>query len=353
MSLVADPTAPASPPAAQAPLLDVRNLSVSFRLRSAPFAPKRRLRAVDDASFTIGAGETLGLVGESGSGKSTTGRGVLGLVRADSGVVQLAGTEVTALRGGDLRRFRRHAQMVFQDPYSSLDPSAQVGDSVAEPLKVHTDLRGQALQDRVGELFERVGLGRQHLRRYPYEFSGGQRQRIAIARAIALRPKLVVCDEAVSALDVSTQNQVINLLEDLRDADGTSYLFISHDLGVVRHIAHRVAVMYLGRLVEIGPTERLFAAPAHPYTVALLDASPVPDPVVQRSRTRTVLEGDLPDPSNPPPGCPFSTRCPSVMDVCRQVMPEPVAVAGGGVVRCHLHTAGGSAPAGLVRSGAG
>ena len=320
-------------------LLEVRDLEVTFKLRTAPLRPKRALRAVRDVSFDIARGETLGLVGESGSGKSTTGRGLLRLVEPSNGTVRLDGVDLTSLSRQSMRSHRRHLQMIFQDPYSSLDPSSPIGDAIAEPLIVHEGLSRAAAFTRVSELLDHVGLAAHHIRRYPYEFSGGQRQRVAIARAIALNPKLVVCDEAVSALDVSTQNQVINLLEDLRQEFGIAYLFIAHDLGVVRHISDRVAVMYLGRIVEIGTAERLFADPLHPYTEALLSASPVPDPAVQRSRKRIVLPGDLPDPVNPPPGCAFAGRCHRVMDVCRTVDPPETPVDDGGYVRCHLHTA--------------
>jgi peptide/nickel transport system ATP-binding protein len=294
------------------------------------------VHAVRQVSFDVGRGETLGLVGESGSGKSTTGRAILRLVPVRSGKIELDGTDVLSLGKRELRGFRRHMQMVFQDPYSSLDPSMEIVDCIAEPLRAHTSLRGRQLRQRVVELLERVGLGQSHLHRYPNEFSGGQRQRIAIARAIAIEPSFLVCDEAVSALDVSTQNQVITLLEDLQRELGMSYLFIAHDLGVVRHIANRVAVMYLGRLVEWGPTERVFEQPAHPYTQALLSAVPVPDPAVQRARRRIILQGDLPDPASVPVGCPFSTRCPAVMPVCREVDPAPVDLPGGGAAACHL-----------------
>ncbi|MCB1002146.1 MAG: ATP-binding cassette domain-containing protein [Acidimicrobiales bacterium] len=317
--------------------LEVEGLTVTFPGSRGLLSRRRPLRAVDDVSFAIDRGETLGLVGESGSGKSSTARGILGLVPVSSGSVRLDGAELTGLSGGDLRRHRRHIQMVFQDPYSSLDPSSPIGESIAEPMVVHERLgRGEA-QSRVAELLDRVGLRAEHARRYPYEFSGGQRQRVAIARAIALRPKVVICDEAVSALDVSTQNQVINLLQDLRDEFGIGYLFVAHDLAVVRHISDRVAVMYLGRIVEHGPAERIFGAPRHPYTEALLSASPVPHPARQRERTRIVLPGDLPDPRNPPPGCTFASRCAHVMDVCRVEMPPVTQVDGGGEVRCHLH----------------
>jgi peptide/nickel transport system ATP-binding protein len=322
------------------PLLDVRDLNVTFG--SVGLRGRGRvLRAVTDVSLQIAPGETLGLVGESGSGKSTTGNAILRLVPIVGGEVRLDGRNVAEARGKELRQLRRQMQMVFQDPYSSLDPSSTVGASVAEPLQVHEGLSARDAARRVGELLELVGLPAGHASRYPYEFSGGQRQRIAIARALALNPKLIVCDEAVSALDVSTQNQVINLLEDLRDQFGLSYLFIAHNLAVVRHISHRVAVMYLGRLVEQGPSERLYQHPAHPYTQALLAAIPVPDPTgPKRKRARLLLQGDLPDPANPPVGCPFNTRCPYVMDVCRESMPAMTPVEGGGEVACHLQTTG-------------
>lgn len=317
------------------PLLEVRDLEVTFKLRSAPLRPKRLLRAVHDVSFDIARSETLGLVGESGSGKSTTGRGILRLVEPSHGSVRLDGLDVITLSKREMRSRRRHMQMVFQDPYSSLDPSSPIGDSIAEPLIVHEGLSRSDAFKRVGQLLDHVGLASHHLRRYPYEFSGGQRQRVAIARAIALNPKLVICDEAVSALDVSTQNQVINLLDDLRHEFGIAYLFIAHDLAVVRHISDRVAVMYLGRIVEVGTAERIFSEPLHPYTEALQSASPVPDPDARRERI--VLPGDLPDPTNPPPGCSFATRCQHVMDVCRVEDPPETPVDDGGYVRCHLH----------------
>jgi oligopeptide/dipeptide ABC transporter ATP-binding protein len=240
----------------------------------------------------------------------------------------------------EIRKERRQMQMVFQDPYSSLDPSMTIGDTLAEPLKIHDGVSRRAAQARVIELLEQVGLARHHVDRYPYEFSGGQRQRIAIARAIAVNPKLIICDEAVSALDVSTQNQVITLLERLREEYQLSYLFISHDLGVVRHISHRVVVLYLGRIVEEGPVERVYSQAAHPYTEALLSAVPIPDPEVQRTRSRILLHGDMPDPSAPPPGCVFHTRCPHAMEICRQEVPLTTAVDGGGSVACHLQTSG-------------
>lgn len=320
------------------PLLDVRDLVVTFG-SSGHRGRGKIVTAVDHVNLQIEPGETLGLVGESGSGKSTTGNAILRLVPAAGGVVELDGQDILAAKGKKLRTMRRQMQVVFQDPYSSLDPSATVGSSIAEPLRTHHGTSSADCAVRVAELLDLVGLPASHATRYPYEFSGGQRQRVAIARALALNPRLVICDEAVSALDVSTQNQVINLMEDLRDQLGLSYLFIAHDLAVVRHISHRVAVMYLGRIVEQGPSERVYTAPAHPYTRALLAAIPVPVPHHQRDR-RLLLRGDLPDPAAPPTGCPFNTRCPHVMGVCREVMPSMTPVLGGGEVACHLQTSG-------------
>jgi peptide/nickel transport system ATP-binding protein len=323
----------------QHPLLEVEDLRVIFKLRRGLFQ-RVPLAAVNGVDLRIADGETLGLVGESGSGKSTAGRAILRLIEPTTGRVVLDGQDITAMSRSELRSARRQMQMVFQDPYSSLDPSMTIGETIGEPLAIHEGLKGRDRHDRVLELLTQVGLARHHLERYPYEFSGGQRQRIAIARAIAVNPKLIVCDEAVSALDVSTQNQVINLLEELRGRYGLSYLFISHDLAVVRHLSHRVVVLYLGRIVETGPAERLYDNPAHPYSHALLSAVPLPHPRRQRNRERVVLSGDLPDPTDPPSGCTFHTRCPFVMDICREVDPEPTPVDGGGEVRCHLQTTG-------------
>lgn len=266
------------------PVLEVQNLTVQFRIRGPAFKPKQTLTAVNDLSFAIHPGETVALVGESGSGKSTTARAIVRLVPIASGSVKLRGMDYTTTTGKELRAVRRRVQMVFQDPYSSLVPSSPIGESIAEPLIVHERLRSQALSRRVGDLLQLVGLPLSAQGRYPSEFSGGQRQRIAIARAIALNPDLVVCDEALSALDVSTQNEIINLLEDLQRDAGLSYLFIAHDLSVVEHIAHRVAVMRMGEVVEFGAVRELFDEPRHPYTKALLAASPVPNPKIQRKR---------------------------------------------------------------------
>jgi peptide/nickel transport system ATP-binding protein len=316
--------------------LEVEGLNVVFKGRRGLAS----VHAVRDVGLTIAPGETVGLVGESGSGKSTTARGLLRLVEPTSGTVRLDGRDLTAMTHRELRRARRDIQMVFQDPYSSLNPSRVVGLSVGEPLEVHEDLSRDERHARVRRLLERVNLSPDFFERYPYEFSGGQRQRLAIARAIALNPKVVVCDEAVSALDVSTQNEVINLLEDLQAELGMSYLFIAHDLAVVRHISDRIAVMYLGHIVEEGPAERVFTDPAHPYTAMLLAAVPSPDPGDRLIDNARLVVGELPDPSNPPTGCPFRTRCVHAFEACERTMPDATPVDAGGSVRCHLQSDG-------------
>jgi oligopeptide transport system ATP-binding protein len=293
------------------------------------------VRAVDGLTFDVAPGETLALVGESGCGKSTTGRMVLRLIEATEGTIRFGGHDVRALNRGALRDLRRDMQIIFQDPYASLNPRMSVLDIVGEGLRVHRLVRGRGeLRDRVAALLETVRLDPGYINRYPHEFSGGQRQRIGIARAISLEPDFIVCDEAVSALDVSIQAQVVNLLMDLRERLGLSYLFVAHDLSVVRHISHRVAVMYLGKIVEIGATADIFARPKHPYTVSLLSAVPVADP--RRRRRRIVLAGDVPSPLRPPPGCPFHTRCPVVMDVCRTEIPPERTAGDGHRYVCHL-----------------
>ncbi len=322
-------------------LLHAEGLTKHFPVRSGLLQRTTgHVRAVDGVDLTVRRGETLGLVGESGSGKSTTGRLVLRLIEATAGSLRFDGADLRSLPASELRRMRSRMQMIFQDPYSSLDPQATVADSVGEPLLVHRGLRGRQRDEAVAELLRTVGLQDRHLHRYPYEFSGGQRQRICIARALATSPELLVCDEPVSALDVSIQAQVINLLEDLQEQTGVSLLFISHDLAVVRHISDRIAVMYLGRIVEVGDAEQVYERPRHPYTEALLSAIPVPDPVRQHSRERIVLRGDAPSPLAPPSGCRFHTRCAYAMDVCRTVDPATRTMADGGSVACHLHTEG-------------
>ena len=297
------------------------------------------IRAVDGVDLAIPPGTTLGLVGESGSGKSTVARLVLRLMPVTSGQVFFDGVDITAISARELRDRRGGMQLVFQDPYSSFDPQATVVDSVKEPLLAQ-GVKGAAAEQRVSELFDLVGLPQAHLQRHPRELSGGQLQRAGIARALTVNPKLVVMDEPVSALDVSTQAQVINLLEDLQRDLGIAFLFIAHDLAVVRHVSDRIAVMYLGQIVEEGPAAALYEAPTHPYTHALLSAIPVPNPTVQRSRTRVVLQGEIPSPASPPSGCRFRTRCPYAMDVCAEVEPPAFTTGDGVVYRCHLHTAG-------------
>jgi oligopeptide transport system ATP-binding protein len=296
-----------------------------------------QVRAVDGVSFDIRRGETLGMVGESGCGKTTTGRLVLRLLEPTSGEVSFEGRDIFRLGERGLREQRRNMQIIFQDPFASLNPRMTVGDIVAEAFVIHGERKSRALMDRVAALLETVGLQPDHAKRYPHQFSGGQRQRIGIARAIGLHPKLIVCDEPVSALDVSIQAQIINLLEDLQHRLGLTYLFIAHNLSVVKHIADRVAVMYLGRIVEMAGTGQVFSRPQHPYTEALLSAVPVPDTRVERKRI--VLQGDVPSPSNPPQGCHFHTRCPYAMPVCRETPPALLDVGGDHLVSCHLRSA--------------
>jgi len=340
------PAAPDAPAAAgPAPLLSVRGLRKHFPVRKGLFSRiVGQVKAVDDVSFDIAPGETLGLVGESGCGKTTAGRSLLRLIEPTGGSVGFDGRDVLAAPPGELRRMRRHMQIIFQDPYASLNPRMSVMDIVGEGLRVHGLVKGRAeLQEQVRELLATVRLDPSYSNRYPHEFSGGQRQRIGIARALSLRPKFIVCDEAVSALDVSIQAQVINLLMDLRECFGLSYLFVAHDLSVVRHISHRVAVMYLGKIVELGPTASIFGRPLHPYTVALLSAVPVADPA--RKRTRILLGGDVPSPLDPPRGCPFHPRCPVVMERCRTELPPLRDVGGGHSYVCHLEPDAARIPA--------
>jgi oligopeptide transport system ATP-binding protein len=319
-------------------LVSVKGLKMYFPIHSGLLRRHTGdVKAVDDVSFDIYEGETLGLVGESGCGKSTCGRAVLRLYDPTDGTIEIDSTDISTMSQSDLRKMRPVMQMVFQDPQASLNPRMSVADIIGEPLREHTRKSKAERLDRIYELMDAVGLNRDFANRYPHEFSGGQRQRIGIARALALNPKFIVCDEPIAALDVSIQAQVVNLLEDLQGELGLTYLFISHDLSMVRHIADRVAVMYLGKVVELAPREGLYADPKHPYTVALLSAVPEPDPAAHDEANRIILQGDVPSPSNPPQGCNFCTRCPKVMDICKQQDPEFREIEPGRFVACHLY----------------
>ncbi|MGC8837442.1 MAG: ABC transporter ATP-binding protein [Anaerolineae bacterium] len=317
-------------------LVDVRHLRMWFPINRGIIIQRTvgYVKAVDDISFFVRRGETLGLVGESGCGKSTTGRAILQLYRPTSGEVYFDGQDLCKMKGEELRRMRRRMQMIFQDPYASLNPRMTVGNIIGEPLEVHGIARGREKRERVQELLRVVGLNPYFVNRYPHEFSGGQRQRIGVARALAVNPDFIVCDEPISALDVSIRAQIINLLEELQEQFGLTYLFIAHDLSVVRHISNRVAVMYLGKIMELTSREELYDNPLHPYTQALLSAVPIPDPVVEEKRKRIILEGDVPSPVNPPKGCNFCTRCPVVMDICKEEEPEFKEVQPGHWVAC-------------------
>ncbi len=318
-------------------LLRVRNLKKHFPITGGLL--NRRVgavKAVDGISFEIKPGETLGLVGESGCGKSTTGRAILQLQHPTSGQVFFEDQELTQLSPGELRWLRPKMQMIFQDPYSSLNPRHSVGKIVGEPLVIHGIMKGKELKERVADLLKLVGMNPAYMRRFPHEFSGGQRQRIGIARALSLNPSFIVCDEPISALDVSIQAQVVNLLQDLQGQLGLTYLFIAHDLSMVKHISHRIAVMYLGKIMELCDKKTLFDDPLHPYTQSLISAVPLPDPKLERKRQRIILKGEVPSPAHPPKGCVFNTRCPLAVDRCFQVVPGYREVRTGHFVACHL-----------------
>ncbi len=320
-----------------APLLEVEHLMKYFPIKEGLLIDREvaAVHAVDDVSFTLKQGETLGLVGESGCGKSTLCRAVLQLLQPTSGSVRFEGEELVGRSRRQMRPLRREMQMIFQDPFASLNPRKRVGQIIGDPLRLHGIASGGDLKRRVQELLDRVGLSAEHFNRFPHEFSGGQRQRIGIARALALQPKLIIADEPVSALDVSIQAQIINLLDELQDEFQLSYIFVAHDLSVVRHVSDRIAVMYLGKVVEIAPAAELYDGPVHPYSVALLSAVPIPDPKENAAREPLVLEGDVPSPVDPPPACRFHTRCPWATDICREVEPPLVSYGSGRVAACH------------------
>ncbi|MCF0108913.1 MAG: dipeptide ABC transporter ATP-binding protein [Erysipelotrichaceae bacterium] len=319
------------------PILSVKNLKTYFDVTKGIFAPKQIVKAVDDVSFDIYPNETFGLVGESGCGKSTLGRTIVKLYDPEDGSIEFNGQDVSKIKGKDLKAFRKDMQMIFQDPYASLNPRMTVGEIIKEPMVIHniydTDEEREA---RVVELLKIVGLKPDHIRRYPAEFSGGQRQRIGIARALAVNPKFIVCDEPISALDVSIQAQVINLLKNIQKEMGLSYLFIAHDLSMVKHISDKIGVMYLGHMMECGPSNDVYHRPLHPYTVALLSAIPIPDPDIAKAKNRIVLEGEIPSPINPPEGCVFCTRCSKATERCRKERPQPIQV-GNRLVSCFLY----------------
>ncbi len=316
-----------------APLLEVNNLKKYFPIRGGVFSRVvANVKAVEDVTFAIKPGEVVGLVGESGSGKTTAGRSILRLIEPTSGEVKFDGVDVTQLDKTKLREYRKKMQIIFQDPFASLNPRMSVGDIIGEALQIHNLAKGKAREEKVADLLERVGLSASHMRRYPHEFSGGQRQRIGIARALAVDPQFIVADEPVSALDVSIQAQVVNLLQDLKEELGLTLLFIAHDLGVVEYISDKVIVMYLGKVMEIAPSKDLYANPVHPYTEALLSAVPIPDPTVKRERI--ILQGDIPSPINPPSGCVFRTRCPIAIDDCKHVDPPLEEVSPGHFKAC-------------------
>ena len=318
-----------------APLIEVRSLKMYFPVGNNILGRRRQLKAVDDVSFDLYPGETFGLVGESGCGKTTVGRSLVRLYRPTGGQILYRGVDIAPLDEKAVMPYRRRMQMIFQDPYASLNPRMTVSSIIAEPMRLQ-GVAQDAIAARVAELVEQVGLKKDHMNRYPHEFSGGQRQRIGIARALAMHPEFVVCDEPISALDVSIQAQVINMLEELQESMGMTYLFVSHDLSMVRHISHRVSVMYLGHRVELATVRELYSNMQHPYTQALMSAVPIADPDLAARSQRIVLQGDVPQPIDPPPGCPFASRCRYVKPVCREVLPEMREVAPGHLLACHL-----------------
>lgn len=328
-----NPTNTVIPPTATAPLLEVNNLKKYFPIRGGILSRVvANVKAVEDVSLTVKRGEVVGLVGESGSGKTTAGRAILRLIEPTSGEVKFEGTDITKISKGQMREYRKEMQIIFQDPFASLNPRMTVGDIVGEAMVIHKLARGKDKEEKVASLLEKVGLSPNHIRRYPHEFSGGQRQRIGIARALAVDPKLIVADEPVSALDVSIQAQVVNLLQDLKEELGLTLLFIAHDLAVVEYISDKVVVMYLGRVMEIAPAKELYRNPIHPYTQALLSAVPIPDPMIKRERV--ILQGDIPSPINPPSGCVFRTRCPIAVKECADVVPPLEEVSPGHFKAC-------------------
>lgn len=317
-------------------LLEVKDLCKYFPVNKGVFAKKSYVKAVDRVSFTINKGETLGLVGESGCGKTTTGRTVLKLYEATAGQIIFDGKDITKYSPKEMLPLRKRMQMIFQDPYASLNPRMTVGDIIGEAIDIHGLMKGEKRTERIRYLLNKVGLNGDHINRYAHEFSGGQRQRIGIARALAVEPDFIVCDEPISALDVSIQAQVINMLEELQEEFGLTYLFIAHDLSMVKHISTHIGVMYLGRMVEKGPSNDVYSNPKHPYTKALLSAVPIPDPDVAKSNKRIVLEGDIPSPIDPPPGCRFKGRCRYAKPICGEVDPELKEIEPGHFVACHL-----------------
>ncbi|OZU88750.1 dipeptide/oligopeptide/nickel ABC transporter ATP-binding protein [Virgibacillus indicus] len=320
----------------QKPILEVSGLKKYFEIKGGVFGKKvGEVKAVDGISFSVMEGEILGIVGESGCGKSTAGKSILRLIEPSAGEVKFENKDITNLSAEEMRKLRRNMQIIFQDPYASLNPRHTVEKIIGEPLQIHGMSSAKERKERVKELLEVVGLSAYHASRYPHQFSGGQRQRIGIARALANNPKLIICDEPVSALDVSVQSQILNLMEELRDEFNLTYVFIAHDLSVVKHISDRVGVMYLGRMVELTDKDKLYDDPKHPYTQALLSAVPLPDPDI--AKDRIILKGDVPSPSNPPAGCAFHTRCPHAMDICSKVRPEFEEIEDNHFVACHLY----------------